>query len=70
MKDKTAETQAALFFETVVNELEYPRERVLFVLLDSKASVSSETGGYVDLLQRELRGEDTTKAKPKAEDGG
>lgn len=66
MKDKTAETQATLFFEAVVNEIKYPRERVLFVLRDGTASVSSETGGYVDLLRRKLRGEEPTKAKPKA----
>lgn len=60
MKDKTAETQAHLFFDTIVNILKYPRERVLFVLSDNTASVSSEEGGCVALLQRKLRGEDTT----------
>lgn len=45
MKDKTAETQASLFFETIVNVLKYPRRQVLYVLSDNTASVSGERGG-------------------------
>lgn len=60
MKDKTAETQATLLVETIVDVLKYPRERVLYVLSDNTASVSGERGGCVTLVQRKLRGEDTT----------
>ena len=63
MKDKTAETQAQLFYDTIINDLSYPRERVLYVLSDNTASVSSDVGGCVALLQRKLNGDDTT-AKP------
>ena len=60
MKDKTAETQAQLFYDTIVNVLKYPWERVLYVLSDNTASVSGEVGGCVVLLERKLKGEDTT----------
>lgn len=70
MKDKTAETQAQLFYETIVDVLKYPRERVLYVLSDNTASVSGEVGGCVALLQRKLRGEDTTKKTPKTAAAG
>ena len=63
MKDKTAETQAQLFYDTIINDPGYPRERVLYVLSDNTASVSSDVGGCVAILQRKLNGEDTT-AKP------
>ncbi|CAM9614071.1 unnamed protein product [Sphacelaria rigidula] len=66
MKDKTAETQASLFYDTVVNDLKYPREKVLFVPSDNTAPVSADVGGGVALLRRKLRGEDTTiKTKKK-----
>lgn len=61
MKDETAEAQACLFYETIVDVLKYPRERVLYVLADNTASVSGEIGGCVTLLQRKLKGEDTAK---------
>ena len=32
MKDKTVGTQAQLFYDTIVNVLKYPRERVLYVI--------------------------------------
>lgn len=60
MKDKTAETQASLLYDTIVKDLKYPRDRILFVLSDNTASVSAEVGVCVALLQRKLRGEDTT----------
>ncbi|CAM9511966.1 unnamed protein product, partial [Ectocarpus fasciculatus] len=60
MKDKTAETQAALFYDTIVNVLKYPRHQVLYVLSDNTASVSGARGGCVTKLQQKLRGEDTT----------
>lgn len=72
--DKTAETQASVFYDIIVNDLKYPRERVLYVLSDNTASVSAEVGGCVALLQRKLRGEDTTsgtkKGKGRAPAGG
>lgn len=61
MRDKTGETQASLFYDTIINDLKYPPSQVLFVLSDNTASVSGEEGGCVALLQRKLRGEDTTK---------
>ncbi|CAB1100631.1 unnamed protein product [Ectocarpus sp. CCAP 1310/34] len=70
MKDKTAETQAQLFYETIVDTLGYPKHQVLFVLSDNTASVSSEGKGCVKLLQRKLRGEDTTKKPPTRATGG
>lgn len=66
MKDKTAETQAQLFFDTIVDVLGYSRGRVLYVLSDNTASVSGEVGGCVTLLQRKLRGENTTQRGAKA----
>ena len=67
MKDKTAETQAQLFYETIVDVLKYPRKRVLYVLSDNMASVSGEVGGCISLLQRKLKGEDTKKKRTKPE---
>lgn len=68
MKDKTAETQASLFYDTIVNDLKYPPDRVLFVLSDNTASVSAEVGGCVALLQRkEVR---TQLEKPNSEGRG
>eukprot|EP00904_Undaria_pinnatifida_P011774 jgi/Undpi1/7727/HiC_scaffold_23.g10200.m1 len=61
MKDKTAETQAQLFYETIVDVLKYPPKRVLYVLSDNTTSVSDEVGGCVALLQRKQKGEDTRK---------
>ncbi|CAB1102370.1 unnamed protein product [Ectocarpus sp. CCAP 1310/34] len=69
MKDKTAETQASIFFETIVNVLKYPRHQVLYVLSDNTACISGEKGGCVTKLQQKLRGEDTT-AVPRQEQGG
>lgn len=70
MKDKTAETQAQLFYETIVDVLKYPLERVLYVLSDNTASVS-EKGGCVTLLQRKFRGEDMTQnTRTRATRGG
>lgn len=59
MKDKTAETQAALFFDTIVNVLKYPRSQVMYVLSENTASVSGVKVGCVTKLQQKLRGEDT-----------
>ncbi|CAN0365417.1 unnamed protein product [Ectocarpus sp. 6 AP-2014] len=70
MKDKTAETQAQLFYETIVDTLGYPKHQVLYVLSDNTASVSSDGKGCVKLLQRKLRGEDTTKKSTKRATGG
>ena len=55
-----------LFYDTTVNVLKYPRERVLYVLSDNTASVSGEVGGCVALLQRKLKGEDTTEKTTSA----
>ena len=66
MNDKTAETQAQLFYDTIVNVWKYPRERVHHVLSDNTASVSGKVGGCVALLQRKLKGEDTTEKTTSA----
>lgn len=63
MEDKTAETQATLFYETIVDVLKYPRHRVLYVLSNNTASVSG-AGGCVTKLQQKLRGVDTTAVVP------
>ena len=42
IKDKTAKTQAELFYDTIVDVLGYPRGRVMFVLSDNTASVSAK----------------------------
>ncbi|CAN0535859.1 unnamed protein product, partial [Ectocarpus sp. 12 AP-2014] len=55
MKDKTAETQATLFYETIVDVLKYPRNQVLYVLSENTASVSGSKGGCVTKLQQKLR---------------
>lgn len=69
MKDKTAETQAHLYFDIIVNVLKYPREQVLFVLSDNTASVSAEEGGCVSLLQKKLKGDDATAKVPSRRRG-
>ena len=66
MKDETAETQAQLFYDIIVNVWKYPRERVHYVLSDNTASVSGKVGGCVALLQRKLKGEDTTEKDTSA----
>lgn len=55
MKDKTAQTQAGIFYETIVDVLGYPRHQVMYVLSDNTASVSGDKGGCVTLLQEMLR---------------
>lgn len=69
MRDKTAEIRARLFYETIVDVLGYPRERVMYVLSDKTASASGEVGGCVALLQRKLRGENTTEHAAKQRGG-
>lgn len=70
MKDKTAKTQAELFYDTIVEVLGYPRDRVMYVLSDNTASVSAKNGGCVTLLQRKLRGEDITAVVRELGGGG
>lgn len=62
MKDKTAKTQAELFYNVITNVLGYPRHQVLFVLSDNTASVSGESGGCVTLLQEMLRKDEAAAA--------
>ena len=64
MDDKTAETQAKKMYETIIEELEYPPEKVLYVLSDNTASVSARKEGCVTLLQEKLRHKLTGTREP------
>ena len=64
MDDKTVETQAKKVYETIIEELENPPEKVLCVLSDNTASVSTKKGGCVTLLQEKLRHKLTGTREP------